>query len=84
MNLEDKNNIPFSKSTTCLATRIPTNDQITEKIIEKIRACEDYIYANTNCKIVKVRDFEEISIYVKWMTLMKLMIRINLNEYLMN
>ncbi|MBQ2652086.1 MAG: TIGR00268 family protein [Methanobrevibacter sp.] len=58
----DKNNIPYSSSTTCLATRIPTNNQITEKRIKKIRICEDYIYANTNCKIVKVRDFGETGI----------------------
>ena len=27
-----------------------------------IRKCEDYIYSNTNCEIVKVRYFEEIGI----------------------
>lgn len=56
------NNIPYSKSTTCLATRIPTNTPISKDKIEKIRMCEDYISTNTNCKIVKVRNFEEISI----------------------
>ena len=58
----DKNKIPYSKSTTCLATRIPTNTPITHNKIERISHCEDYILENTNCKIVKVRDFEKFSI----------------------
>jgi len=52
----DKNNVPYSKSTTCLATRIPTNTPITQEKIEKISYCEDYILSNTGCEIVKVRD----------------------------
>ena len=59
--LNDKD-IPYSRSTTCLATRIPTNTQTTHEKIEKIRYCEDYILENTNCEIVKVRDFEEVAI----------------------
>ncbi len=58
----EMNNIPYSKSTTCLATRIPTNTHTSQDKIEKIRKCEDYIYTNTDCKIVKVRDFGEIGI----------------------
>ena len=58
----EKNNIPYSKSTTCLATRIPTDTPTSQDKIEKIRKCEDYIYTNTDCKIVKVRDFGEIGI----------------------
>lgn len=56
------NNIPYSRSTTCLATRIPTNTKTTAGKIEKIRYCEDYIFANTDCKIVKVRDLGELGI----------------------
>lgn len=56
----DENEIPYSRSTTCLATRIPTNTKTTRDKIERISYCEDYILANTNCEIVKVRDFEEI------------------------
>ena len=52
----NKNNIPYSRSTTCLATRIPTNTGVSEDKIEKISYCEDYILSNTNCEIVKVRD----------------------------
>ena len=58
----DKNNIPYSRSTTCLATRIPTNTKTTKEKIDRIGFCEDYISDNTNCKIVKVRDLEEVGI----------------------
>lgn len=53
----NKNSIPYSRSTTCLATRIPTNTKITKEKIERISYCEDYILNNTKCEIVKVRDF---------------------------
>ena len=56
------NNIPYSRSTTCLATRIPTNTQTTPEKINKISYCEDYILTNTNCEIVKVRDLGELGI----------------------
>lgn len=56
------NDIPYSKSTTCLATRIPTDTRTTPEKIEKISCCEDYILANSNCEIVKVRDFGELGI----------------------
>jgi uncharacterized protein len=58
----DKNNISYSKSTTCLATRIPTNTRTTREKIERISHCEDYILDKTNCKIVKVRDLDAIGI----------------------
>ena len=58
----DKNNIPYSRSTTCLATRIPTDTPVTPEKINRISSCEDYILERTNCKIVKVRDFEKFSI----------------------
>lgn len=58
----DKNTIPYSRSTTCLATRIPTNTPTTHEKIERISSAEDYILANTDCEIVKVRDFGEIGI----------------------
>ncbi|MCQ2970525.1 uncharacterized protein SAMN05216439_1623 [Methanobrevibacter gottschalkii] len=56
----DKNNIPYSKSTTCLATRIKTNTPITKEKIENISYCEDYILSNTECETVKVRDLGSI------------------------
>lgn len=58
----NKNNIPYSRSTTCLATRIPTNTRTTEEKINRIGYCEDYLLTNTNCEIVKVRDLEKYSI----------------------
>lgn len=57
-----QHNIPFSRSTTCLATRIPTNTRTTPEKINRISYCENYILSNTNCEIVKVRDLEEFSI----------------------
>ncbi|WP_458406270.1 ATP-dependent sacrificial sulfur transferase LarE [Methanobrevibacter sp.] len=58
----NKNNIPYSRSTTCLATRIPTDTPTTAEKIRSIRNCEDYILENTSCEIVKVRDFREYGI----------------------
>ena len=58
----DKNNIPYSRSTTCLATRIPTDTQITPEKIAKISYGEDYILDNTNCEIAKLRTFGETGI----------------------
>lgn len=59
--LNDKD-IHYSRSTTCLATRIPTDTQTTNEKIERISYCEDYILANTCCEIVKVRDLGELGI----------------------
>ena len=58
----NKNNIPYSRSTTCLATRIPTNTPTTTEKIDKIRRSEDFIYEHTNCEIVKVRDLGKFGI----------------------
>ena len=58
----NKKNIPYSRSTTCLATRIPTNTKTTAEKINRISYCEDYIISNTNCEIVKVRDLGEACI----------------------
>lgn len=55
----NKNNIPYSKSTTCLATRIPTNTATTKEKIKMISFCEDYILKNTECEIVKSRLFDK-------------------------
>jgi len=52
----NKHDIPYSRSTTCLATRIPTGTPTTHEKITRIGHCEDYILSNTNCEIVKVRD----------------------------
>lgn len=58
----NRNNIPYSRSTTCLATRIATNTPTTPEKIRKISFSEDYILGNTDCEIVKVRDNGEVGI----------------------
>lgn len=58
----NENNISYSRSTTCLATRIPTETQTTKEKINRISHCEDYILSNTKCEIVKVRDLEKYAI----------------------
>ena len=58
----DEQDIAYSRSTTCLATRIPTNTPTTSEKIRRISYCEDYILDNTNCEIVKVRDLGDIGI----------------------
>lgn len=56
------NNVRYSRSTTCLATRIPTDTQITPERIAKISYAEDYILESTDCEIAKVRTFDETGI----------------------
>lgn len=58
----ENHNIAYSRSTTCLATRIPTNTPTTKEKIRRISCCEDYILDNTACEIVKFRDFGAIGI----------------------
>ena len=58
----NKNNIPYSKSTTCLATRIPANTHITKKKIEKIKKSENILSKISGCELVKVRDFNELGV----------------------
>ncbi len=52
----DEHNIPYSRSSTCLATRVPFNNKFTPEKYERISKSEEFIYCNTNCKIVKVRE----------------------------
>jgi len=55
----DKNNIEYSKSTTCLATRIKTGQEITGKKINRIKYAEDFIKSLTHDETVRVRDIED-------------------------
>ena len=55
----NKNNIPYSKSTTCLATRIPTDTLIMKDKVEKIKKSENMLSKISGCELVKVRDFNE-------------------------
>ena len=52
----NKHNIPFSRSTTCLGTRLPTNTKMTPENIKQVSASEDFFYEKTKCEIVKVRN----------------------------
>ena len=52
----NRHSIPFSRSTTCLGTRLPTNTRMTRENIKQISDSEDYIYKKTECEIVKVRN----------------------------
>lgn len=56
----DNHNIRYSKSTTCIATRIARNTKITEEKISLIKDCEDFVLSNTNCEIVKIRDMNNL------------------------
>ena len=58
----NKNNIPYSKSTTCIATRIPTNTRVTKDKVEKIKKSENILSKISGCELVKVRDFNEFGI----------------------
>ena len=58
----NKNNIRYSRSTTCLATRIPTNTKITSEKIEKIKKSEEVLSDISGRELVKVRDFNELSV----------------------
>jgi uncharacterized protein len=51
-----KNNISYSKVTTCLATRIKTNGKITPKKINRIQYAENLLKNLTKNEIVRVRD----------------------------
>ncbi|GLI11944.1 TIGR00268 family protein [Methanobrevibacter arboriphilus] len=53
-----ENNIEYSKSTTCLATRIKTGQEITVKKINRIKYAEDFIKSLTRSETVRVRDIE--------------------------
>lgn len=57
-----KNNIHYSKSTTCIATRIQQNKKVTLKEIEKIKKSEEVLSKESGCELVKVRDLCDVSI----------------------
>ena len=58
----NRNNINYSKSTTCLATRIPTETEITTDKIEKIKKAEEILSSLSGRELVKLRDFNELGI----------------------
>lgn len=50
------NDIEYSKSTTCLATRIKTNEMVSFEKINRIDYGEDFIKKISNCEVVKLRE----------------------------
>lgn len=52
----DKNNIEYSKSTTCLATRVKTNEPVTMDKVNRIDYCESFIKEKTNSQTAKLRE----------------------------
>ena len=58
--LED-NHIEFSKATTCLATRVKTNEIVTIDKVNRIDYCESFIKEKTNCDVVKLRENNNVA-----------------------
>ncbi|MBQ6443907.1 MAG: TIGR00268 family protein [Methanosphaera sp.] len=58
----EKNNIPYHRNTTCLATRLKTNTPITSDQIELTDRCEKIVKEATDCQIVKVRNLDTSAI----------------------
>jgi len=56
IELLNNENIKYSKSTTCLATRIKTGEEITGKKINRIKYAENLLKNLTNDDTVRVRD----------------------------
>lgn len=57
-----ENDIRYSKSTTCIATRIQQNRTVTLKEIEKIKKSEEVLSKESGCELVKVRDLGDVCI----------------------
>ena len=53
----DENNIRYSKSTTCMATRLPFKTEVTKEEISKIDSYEKFIKEVSGCDVVKVRKY---------------------------
>ncbi|MDR0900646.1 MAG: ATP-dependent sacrificial sulfur transferase LarE [Methanobrevibacter sp.] len=54
------NNIEYSKSTTCLGTRISKNEKITAKKINRTKYAEDLIKKITKSEAIRVRNIGDI------------------------
>ena len=57
----EENNIPYSKSTTCLATRVKTNETVTIDKVNRLDYCESFIQEKTNCDVVKLREEKNVA-----------------------
>lgn len=56
-----ENNIEYSRSTTCLATRVKTNETVTIDKVNRIGYCEEFIKKTTGCDVVKLREANNVA-----------------------
>ncbi len=56
-----ENNIEYSRSTTCLATRVKTNETVTIDKVNRIDYCEDFIKKATGSEVVKLREANNVA-----------------------
>ena len=57
----EENNIEYSKTTTCLATRVKTNEIVTIDKVNRIDHCEEFIKNITNSDVVKLREEKNVA-----------------------
>ena len=57
----DENNIKYSNSTTCLATRVKTNEIVTIDKVNRIDHCEAYVKEITGSDVVKLREEKNVA-----------------------
>lgn len=57
----EENDIEYSKSTTCLATRVKTNETVTEDKVNRIDYCEGFIKSTIGADVVKLREEKNIA-----------------------
>ena len=57
----DENNIEYSNSTTCLATRVKTNEIVTIDKVNRIDHCEGYVKEIIGSDVVKLREEKNVA-----------------------
>ena len=57
----EERNIEYSKSTTCLATRVKTNETVTIDKVNRIDHCEEYVKEITGSDVVKLREEKNVA-----------------------
>ena len=57
----DENDIEYSNSTTCLATRVKTNEIVTIDKVNRIDHCEGFIKSITDSDVVKLREEKNVA-----------------------
>jgi uncharacterized protein len=55
-------NIKYSKSTTCMATRLSKNTEITPKKINRLNYAESFLKGISGTEIVRVRDQDDVAL----------------------